>query len=110
MADTTTIRIVVPEARSVAEKLLSTRSVQVEGAIKKLDEAHARLDAAWDGPANEAFNTMFTNWRQSLRLIADDLNKVSQYVSVSADKYEQMDQQQQAAVQTLESSTHMAAR
>ncbi len=110
MADTTTIRIVVPEARAVAEKLKTTRTGQVESAIKKLDEAQTRLDAAWDGPANEAFNAMFANWRQSLRLIADDLLKVSTYVSVSADKYEEMDARQQAAVQTLESATHVAAK
>jgi hypothetical protein len=53
---------------------------------------------------------MFANWRQSLRLVADDLLKVANYVSVSADRYEQMDQQQRAAVQELESSTAMAAR
>ena len=110
MADTTTIRIVVPEARGVADKLKSTRTGQIEAAIKKLDDANIRLDAAWDGPANEAFNTMFASWRQSLRLVADDLLKVANYVSVSADRYEQMDQQQRAAVQELESSTAMGAR
>ncbi len=110
MADTNTIRIVVPEARGVSEKLKATRIGQIEAAIKKLDDTNTRLDAAWDGPANEAFNTMFANWRQSLRLVADDLLKVANYVSVSADRYEQMDQQQRAAVQELESSTAMAAR
>jgi len=110
MADTTTIRIVVPDARDVAKQLLTTRTGQIETAIKSLDAAHNRLNAAWDGPANEAFNTMFTNWIQSLRLVADDLNKVSQYVSVSADKYEAMDARQQAAVQTLETATHMTAK
>lgn len=104
------ISIAVPDARDVAKQLLTTRTGQIETAIKSLDAAHNRLNVAWNGPANDAFNAMFTGWIQSLRLVADDLNKVSQYVSVSADKYEEMDARQQAAVQTLESSTHMTAK
>ncbi len=110
MADNTTIRIVVPDAQGVAEKLKSTRTGQIEAAIKKLDDANVRLDAAWDGPANEAFNTMFASWRQSLRLVADDLLKVANYVDVSAKRYEEMDQRQRDLAQDLGTKTTIAAR
>ncbi|MBL8097282.1 MAG: WXG100 family type VII secretion target [Anaerolineales bacterium] len=107
MAATTTIRINLPEARAVAQTLLTVRTNEIEAAIGVLRQLNQKLDAAWDGPASIDFNTMFEQWNTFLGRVADDLHQVNKYIVDAAKSYEDTDSQQKQDVNRLRAETHL---
>ena len=76
----------------LAQRVKHERDVTVNDLLSKLRGINAELDAAWDGPSQQAFYATYGDWIQQLEKFSNTLNSVHEYLVSVANNFRELDE------------------
>jgi len=76
----------------LAQQVKHERDVTVNDLLSKLRGINAELDAAWDGPSQQAFYATYGDWIQQLEKFSNTLNSVHEYLVSVANNFRELDE------------------
>jgi WXG100 family type VII secretion target len=76
----------------LAQQVKHERDVTVNDLLAKLRGINADLDAAWDGPSQQAFYATYGDWIQQLEKFSNTLNSVHDYLVSVANNFRELDE------------------
>jgi WXG100 family type VII secretion target len=76
----------------LAQQVKHERDVTVNDLLAKLRGINADLDAAWDGPSQQAFYATYGDWIQQLEKFSNTLNSVHEYLVSVANNFRELDE------------------
>ncbi|HLC02754.1 MAG TPA: WXG100 family type VII secretion target [Anaerolineales bacterium] len=76
----------------LAQQVKHERDVTVNDLLSKLRGINAELDAAWDGPSQQAFYATYGDWIQQLEKFSNTLNSVHEYLVSVATNFRELDE------------------
>ena len=76
----------------LAQQVKHERDDTVNYLLNKLRGINADLDAAWDGPSQQAFYATYGDWIQQLEKFSNTLNSVHEYLVSVANNFRELDE------------------
>lgn len=95
------LRILPEEVEQIAMSIQQERDETVNALISRLRYLETNLDASWDGSAQLAFESRFSDWVIQLERYTETLSSVNKYLLSVVENYRQLDQ---AAAQAAQGS------
>lgn len=81
------IRVTAAQVRTTANSLREYNQ-NFNGQVQKLQESEGALNSMWDGQANDAFHTAFTNDKEYMTQFFNLINKYCEALDNIAAEYE----------------------
>ena len=82
---------IIPEDVRIIKKEILGHQTEIERIVGKLNDLNGRLEVAWDGAAQEAFELSYGDWVSKLDAYVDTLASVQDYLESVVANYEQLD-------------------
>jgi WXG100 family type VII secretion target len=93
------IRIDIERVEDLARQIKYEREGTVETLLAKLRGVNDELNAAWDGPAQDQFSTVYGDWIYKLQNYSETLNSIYAYLMNVTDAFRAADQAARSAAE-----------
>ena len=90
------ININLTEVRKQAKLLKEASSQLVNGTVKPIEDADKNLDSIWSGNSSKAFKKYMEELNAALKSNAEDINKLSVFLTNACNSIEKADREAKA--------------
>ena len=90
------ININLNEVRKQARLLKEASSQMISGTVKPMEEANEKLSSAWSGESAKAFTKYMEELKAALKSNADDISKISVFLTNACNSIEKADREAKA--------------
>jgi WXG100 family type VII secretion target len=81
----------IERIEDLAGEVKHEREITVNDLLTRLRRINGDLEAAWEGPSQQAFEASYGDWIQQLEKYSDTLNNVQQYLRSVATNFRDLD-------------------
>ena len=92
------ININLTEVRKQAKLLKEASGQLVNGTVKPIEEADQQMGSIWSGESSKAFNKYMEELKNALKSNADDINKLSTFLTNACSSIEKADREAKSKI------------
>ncbi|MBR4724233.1 MAG: WXG100 family type VII secretion target [Lachnospiraceae bacterium] len=92
------ININLTEVRKQAKLLKEASSQLMSGTVKPMEEANEKMSSAWTGNSASAFTKYMEELKAALKSNADDISKISTFLTNACTSIEKADREAKAKI------------
>jgi uncharacterized protein YukE len=92
------INVNLTEVRKQARLLKEASSQLISGTVKPIEDADKNMEAIWSGNSSKAFTKYMSELNAALKSNADDINKLSVFLTNACNSIEKADREAKAKI------------
>ncbi len=92
------ININISQVRKEAKQLKEASSQLMSGTVKQMEEANEKLPGIWSGNSAKTFGKYVEELKADLKSNADDINKISVFLTNACNSIEKADREAKAKI------------
>lgn len=85
------LRMDTDEVERIAANV-GTEHLNIKDVLSRLRDLNGQLATAWDGPAQDQFESTYGNWIQQLESFSETLGNVKGYLTSVAENFAELDE------------------